>query len=149
MIVVSVGAVSRNSAIFADRPDRQSAINILLGFGFIFISGFAAAAGDDRGRDYGGVLYQERSRLTRSAAASSGLACYSPLADPVRSATLSSTYCAAASRNHDGRGASSAGMILDDRGPHAGAWREPPRPLTPPPPLPSLFRRRRLVKKRH
>jgi len=41
----------------------QNAINIVLGFGFIFISRLCAVAGVDRGVDHRGVLHPKRARL--------------------------------------------------------------------------------------
>ena len=46
-----------------DRPDRSGALNIVLGFGFIFISGFALLPAMIVAVDHRGVLYPERAGL--------------------------------------------------------------------------------------
>src|SRR5258708_34528130 len=115
----------------------QSAINIVLGFGFIFLSGFALLPALIV------VLITEafyiRGVLPYAVAgALVGAACYLHLV-PFDPATL---HFDGIVRRHleimTGAGIVAGLVYWLIAGRTAGAWREPPRPLTPPPPpLPS------------
>jgi hypothetical protein len=117
-------------------PIDQSAINVVLGFGFIFISGFALLPALIV------VLITEafyvRGVLTYAVGgAIVGAACYLGLItfDP---ATM---HFDGIVRRHleimTGAGIVAGLIYWMIAGRSAGAWREPPRPLRPPPPLPS------------
>ena len=117
-------------------PIDQSAINVVLGFGFIFISGFALLPAMIV------VLITEafyvRGVLTYAVGgAIVGCACYLGLI-PFDPATL---HFDGIVRRHleimTGAGIVAGLVYWMIAGRSAGAWREPPRPLTPPPPLPS------------
>jgi hypothetical protein len=121
---------------FADGPIDPSALNIVLGFGFIFLSGFALLPAMIV------VLITEafyiRSALTYAVGgAVVGLACYLGLI-PFDPATLRFDGIV---RRHleimTGAGIVAGVIYWMIAGRNAGAWREPPRPLRPPPPLPS------------
>jgi len=114
----------------------QSAINIVLGFGFIFISGFALLPATIV------VLITEafhiRSILAYAVGgAVVGLACYLGLI-PFDPETLRFDGIV---RRHleimTGAGIVAGLVYWMIAGRNAGTWREPPRPLRPPPPLPS------------
>ena len=120
-------------------PIDQSAINVLLGFGFIFISGFALLPALIV------VLITEafyvRGVLTYAVGgALVGAACYLGLI-PFDPATLQFDGIV---RRHleimTGAGIVAGLVYWMIAGRTAGAWREPPRPPTPPPPLPSQSR---------
>ena len=120
-------------------PIDQSAINVVLGFGFIFISGFALLPALIV------VLITEafyvRGVLTYAVGGGVvGLACYLGLI-PFDPATLSFDGIV---RRHleimTGAGIVAGLVYWMIAGRTAGAWREPPRPPTPPPPLPSQSR---------
>jgi len=124
---------------FATGPIDQSAINVVLGFGFIFISGFALLPALIV------VLITEafyvRGVLTYAiGGAIVGAACYLGLI-PFDPATLQFDGIV---RRHleimTGAGIVAGLVYWMIAGRTAGAWREPPRPLTPPPPLPSHSR---------
>jgi len=120
---------------FSDGPIDPSALNIVLGFGFIFLSGFAllpamvVVATTE--------AFYVRSVLAYAAGgAVVGLACYLGLV-PFDSDTLRFEGIV---RRHleimTGAGIVAGVVYWLIAGRNAGAWREPPRPL-PPPPLPS------------
>jgi hypothetical protein len=120
-------------------PIDQSAINVLLGFGFIFISGFALLPALIV------VLITEafyvRGVLTYAVGgALVGAACYLGLI-PFDPATLQFDGIV---RRHleimTGAGIVAGLVYWMIAGRTAGMWREPPRPPTPPPPLPSQSR---------
>ena len=120
----------------ATGPIDQSAINIVLGFGFIFISGFALLPALIV------VLITEafyiRGVLTYAVGgALVGAACYLGLV-PFDPETLQFDGIV---RRHleimTGAGIVAGLVYWMIAGRNAGAWREPPRPLRPPPPLPS------------
>ena len=117
-------------------PLDQSAINVVLGFGFIFISGFALLPALIV------VLITEafyiRGVLTYAVGgAIVGAACYLGLI-PFDPATM---HFDGIVRRHleimTGAGIVAGLIYWMIAGRSAGAWREPPRPLRAPPPLPS------------
>src|SRR6266567_7879552 len=114
----------------------QGAINVILGFGFIFLSGFALLPALIV------VLITEafyvRGVLTYAVGgAIVGAACYLGLV-PFDPATLQFDGIV---RRHleimTGAGIVAGLVYWLIAGRTAGGWREPPRPLPPPPPLPS------------
>ena len=121
------------------REIDQSAFNVVLGFGFIFISGFALLPALIV------VLITEafyiRGVLTYAVGgAIVGAACYLGLV-PFDPNTLQFDGIV---RRHleimTGAGIVAGLIYWMIAGRSAGAWREPPRRLTPPPPLPSHSR---------
>ena len=123
----------------ATGPIDQSAINIVLGFGFIFLSGFALLPALI-------VVLITEAFYVRSALAYAvggaivGAACYLGLS-PFDPATM---HFEGIVRRHleimTGAGIVAGLVYWMVAGRSAGAWREPPRPLRPPPPLPSHSR---------
>jgi hypothetical protein len=120
-------------------PIDQNALNIVLGFGFIFISGFALLPALIV------VLITEafyvRGALTYAVGgALVGAACYLGLI-PFDPNTLQFDGIV---RRHleimTGAGIVAGLVYWLIAGRTAGAWREPPRPLRQPPPLPQLSR---------
>jgi hypothetical protein len=118
---------------------NQSAINVVLGFGFIFLSGFALLPALIV------VLITEafyvRGVLSYAVGgAIVGCACYLGLV-PFDPATL---HFDGIVRRHleimTGAGIVAGLVYWMIAGRTAGAWREPPRPLRPPPPLPAQSR---------
>ena len=117
-------------------PVDQGALNIVLGFGFIFISGFAllpamiVAAITEAFSIRGVLSYAVGGGLV-------GLACYLGLV-PFDPDTLRFEGIV---RRHleimTGAGIVAGLVYWMIAGRNAGAWREPPRPLPQPPPLPS------------
>src|SRR3981189_1958328 len=117
-------------------PIDQSTVNIVLRFGFIFISGFAllpamiVVAITEAFYVRGVLTYAVGGVLV-------GLACYLGLI-PFDPATLSFDGIV---RRHleimTGAGIVAGLIYWMIAGRNAGAWREPPRPLPPLPPLPS------------
>jgi hypothetical protein len=117
-------------------PVDPAALNIVLGFGFIFISGFALLPAMI-------VVAITEAFYIRSVLAYAiggglvGLACYLGLI-PFDTATLSFDGIV---RRHleimTGAGIVAGLVYWMVAGRNAGAWRLPPRPLSPPPPLPS------------
>src|SRR6202521_4731204 len=117
-------------------PVDQGALNIVIGFGFIFISGFALLPAMI-------VAAVTEAFYIRSALAYAvgggvvGLACYLGLV-PFDPATLQFDGIV---RRHleimTGAGIVAGLVYWMIAGRNAGAWREPPRPLPPLPPLPS------------
>ena len=121
---------------FATGEFDQSAINIVLGFGFIFISGFALLPAMVV------VLITEafyiRSVLAYAiGGAVVGLACYLGL---TRFDTETLQFEGIVRRHLEimtGAGIVAGFVYWMIAGRNAGAWREPPRSLRPPPPLPA------------
>jgi hypothetical protein len=121
---------------FADGPIDPSALNIVLGFGFIFVSGFALLPAMI-------VVAITEAFYVRSALAYAvgggvvGLACYLGLV-PFDPATLRFDGIV---RRHleimTGAGIVAGLVYWIIAGRNAGAWRESRRALPPPPPLPS------------
>ncbi len=117
-------------------PIDQNAINIVLGFGFIFISGFALLPAMI-------VVAITEAFYIRSVLAYAiggalvGLACYLGLV-PFDPATMRFDGIV---RRHleviTGAGIVAGLIYWLIAGRNAGAWREPSRPLRPPPPLPA------------
>jgi hypothetical protein len=120
----------------ANGPIDPSALNIVLGFGFIFVSGFAllpamiVVAITEAFNIRGALSYAVGGGAV-------GLACYLGLI-PFDPATLSFDGIV---RRHleimTGAGIVGGLVYWMIAGRNAGAWREPRRPLTPPPPLPA------------
>jgi hypothetical protein len=120
-------------------PIDSSALNVVLGFGFIFISGFALLPALI-------VVAITEAFYIRSVLAYAvggglvGLACYLGLV-PFDPETLRFDGIV---RRHleimTGAGIVAGLVYWLVAGRNAGAWREPPRPLRPPPPLPSHSR---------
>ncbi|MGH6703641.1 MAG: hypothetical protein ACRECG_09630 [Bradyrhizobium sp.] len=135
--IIVVGAVLLPEfSDFGAGPIDQSALNIVAGFGFIVISGFALVPAMI-------VVaiteaFHVRSALTyATGGALAGLACYLGLV-PFDPATL---HFEGIVRRHleimTGAGIIAGMVYWMIAGRNAGAWREPPRPPLPPPPLPS------------
>jgi hypothetical protein len=138
MIVVGAVLFPEFSELGAG-PIDQGALNIVLGFGFIFISGFALLPALIV------VLITEafyvRGALTYAVGgALVGAACYLGLI-PFDPNTLQFDGIV---RRHleimTGAGIVAGLVYWLIAGRTAGAWREPPRPLRPPPPLPQHSR---------
>jgi hypothetical protein len=118
------------------RPIDQDAINVVIGFGFIFVSGFALLPAMIV------VLITEafyiRGALTYAVGGGIvGLACYLGLI-PFDTETLRFDGIV---RRHleimTGAGIVAGAIYWMIAGRNAGAWREPRRPLRLPPPLPA------------
>src|SRR3954467_4564581 len=120
-------------------PVDQGTIDIVLGFGFIFVSGFAlvpamliAAISE--------ALYIRSALAYAAGGGLVGLACYLGLV-PFHSDTLQFEGIV---RRHleimTGAGIVSGFVYWLIAGRNAGAWRNPPLPRKPPPPLPSNSR---------
>jgi len=117
-------------------PVDPGALNILLGFGFIFVSGFALVPAlivvliTEAFNIRGVLTYAVGGGLV-------GLACYLGLV-PFDPATLSFEGIV---RRHleilTGAGIVAGVVYWMIAGRNAGAWREPRPPVKPPPPLPS------------
>jgi len=117
-------------------PVDPGALDILLGFGFIFVSGFALVPAlivvliTEAFNIRGVLTYAVGGGLV-------GLACYLGLV-PFDPATLSFEGIV---RRHleilTGAGIVAGVVYWMIAGRNAGAWREPPPPLRQPPPLPS------------
>src|SRR6202035_527917 len=117
-------------------PVDPGALNILLGFGFIFVSGFAllpaliVVAIPEAFYIRGALTYAVGGGVV-------GLACYLGLV-PFDSETLRFEGIV---RRHleimTGAGIVAGVIYWMIAGRNAGEWREPRRPLRPPPPLPS------------
>src|ERR1700743_1348698 len=135
MVVVGAGVFSALSDLGAG-PVDQGALNILLRFGFIFVSGFALLPAMIV------VLITEafyiRGALTYAVGGGVvGLACYLGLV-PFDTDTL--RFEATVGRHLEimtGAGIVAGVVYWMIAGRNAGAWREPPRPMPTPPPLPS------------
>jgi len=139
MIVVGAVLFPEFSELGAG-PVDPGTLNVIVGFGFIFISGFALLPATVV------VLITEafyvRGALTYAVGGGVvGLACYLGLV-PFDTATLRFEGIV---RRHleimTGAGIVAGVVYWMSAGRNAGAWREPPRPLQPPPPLPSHSRR--------
>jgi hypothetical protein len=135
--VIVVGAVLfPEFSDLGEGPVDQGALNILLGFGFIFVSGFAllpamiVAAITEAFYIRGALTYAVGGGLV-------GLACYLGLV-PFDTETLRFEGIV---RRHleimTGAGIVAGVVYWMIAGRNAGAWREPRRPLRSPPPLPS------------
>src|ERR1700738_1715728 len=117
-------------------PVDPGALNIMLGFGFIFVSGFAlvpamiVVAITEAFYIRGALSYAVGGGLV-------GLVCYLGLvpfdADQLRFEGIVRRHLEIMT----GAGIVAGMVYWMIAGRNAGAWREPPRPLTPPPPLPS------------
>ena len=117
-------------------PIDSSALNTVLGFGVVFISGFAllpamiVVAITEAFYIRGALTYAAGGAIV-------GLACYLGLM-PFDPATMSFDGIV---RRHleimTGAGIVAGLVYWLIAGRNAGAWREPPRPLRSPPPLPS------------
>jgi hypothetical protein len=120
-------------------PVDPGALNVVLGFGFIFVSGFAllpamiVVAITEAFYVRGVLTYAVGGGLV-------GLACYLGLV-PFDTTTLRFEGIV---RRHleimTGAGIVAGVFYWMIAGRSAGAWRDPPRVLTPPPPLPSHSR---------
>jgi hypothetical protein len=120
-------------------PVDEGTIDILLGFGFIFVSGFALLPAMV-------IVAVTEAFYIRSALAYAvggglvGLACYLGLV-PFNPDTLQFEGIV---RRHleimTGAGIVAGVVYWMIAGRNAGAWRHPPPPLKPPPPLPSASR---------
>jgi len=137
-VIVVVAVLYPEISDFGGQID-QSAVNVVLGFGFIFISGFALLPALIV------VLITEafyiRGVLTYAVGgAIVGAACYLGLI-PFDPETL---HFDGIVRRHleimTGAGIVAGLVYWMIAGRTAGAWREPPRPSRPPPPLPSQSR---------
>ena len=118
------------------RDVDQSAINVVLGFGFIFISGFALLPALIV------VLITEtfniRGVLTYAVGgAIVGAACYLGLTPFDTEMMQFNVIVQRHLEIMTGAGIVAGLVYWMIAGRRAGAWREPPRPLRPPPPLPS------------
>jgi hypothetical protein len=117
-------------------PIDQGAFDVIIGFGFIFVSGFALIPAAL-------IALITEAFSIRSVLAYTigggfvGLACYLGLV-PFDPATL---HFEGIVRRHleimTGAGIAGGALYWMIAGRNAGAWREPPRRLPPPPPLPS------------
>jgi hypothetical protein len=118
------------------RDVDQSAINVVLGFGFIFISGFALLPALIV------VLITEtfniRGMLTYAVGgAIVGAACYLGLTPFDTEMMQFNVIVQRHLEIMTGAGIVAGLVYWMIAGRRAGTWREPPRPLRPPPPLPS------------
>jgi hypothetical protein len=121
---------------FETSPIDQEGLNIVLGFGFIFVSGFAllpamiVAAITEAFSIRGALTYAVGGGLV-------GLLCYLALV-PFDPETLRFEGIV---RRHleimTGAGIVGGVVYWMIAGRNAGAWREPPRPLRLPPPMPA------------
>ena len=138
--MIVVGAVLfPEFAELGTEPIDPGALDVVLGFGFIFVSGFAllpalvVVAVTE--------AFYVRSALTYAVGGGLvGLACYLGLV-PFDPDTLRFDGIV---RRHleimTGAGIVAGLVYWLLAGRNAGAWREPPRPMRPPPPLPSASR---------
>src|ERR1700744_2677262 len=118
------------------RPIDQDALNVVLGFGFIFVSGFAllpamiVVAITETFYVRGALTYAVGGGIV-------GLACYLGLV-PLDTETLRFEGIV---RRHleimTGAGIVAGMVYWMIAGRNAGMWRLPPRPLRPPPPRPA------------
>src|SRR5580698_3099425 len=121
---------------FETSPIDQEGLNIVLGFGFIFVSGFAllpamiVAAITEAFSIRGALTYAVGGAII-------GLACYLGLV-PFDPETLRFEGIV---RRHleimTGAGIVAGMVYWMIAGRNAGMWRIPPRPLRPPPPMPA------------
>jgi hypothetical protein len=135
--LVVVGAVLfPEFSDLGEGPVDSGALNIIVGFGFIFVSGFAlvpamvVAAITEAFYIRGALTYAVGGGLV-------GLACYLGLI-PFDTETLRFEGIV---RRHleimTGAGIVAGMVYWMIAGHNAGAWRQPRRPLRPPPPLPA------------
>jgi hypothetical protein len=135
--LVVVGAVLfPEFSDLGEGPVDSGALNIIVGFGFIFVSGFAlvpamvVAAITEAFYIRGALTYAVGGGLV-------GLACYLGLI-PFDTETLRFEGIV---RRHleimTGAGIVAGMVYWMIAGHNAGAWRQPRRPLQPPPPLPT------------
>jgi hypothetical protein len=138
-IIVVVAVLFPEFSDLGSGPVDPGALNIVLGFGFIFISGFALLPAIIV------VLITEafyvRGALTYALGGGLvGLACYLGLV-PFDTTTFQFEGIV---RRHleimTGAGIAAGVVYWMIAGRNAGAWREPKRPIRPPPPLPSQSR---------
>src|SRR5665647_3196795 len=109
------------------RPVDQDALNIVIGFGFIFISGFA-------------LLPATIVVLITEAFYVRGALTYALGGGLVGLDTATLQFEGIVRRHLEimtGAGIVAGMVYWMIAGRNAGAWREPPRPIRPPPPLPS------------
>jgi hypothetical protein len=131
-MIVVVAVLFPEFSDLGSGPVDPGALNIVLGFGFIFISGFALLPAMITEAFYvrGLLTYAVGGGLV-------GLACYLGLV-PFDTETLRFDGIV---RRHleimTGAGIVAGLVYWMIAGRNAGAWREPPRPLPQPPPLPS------------
>ena len=135
-MIVVVAVLFPEFSDLGEGPIDTGAFNIIFGFGFIFISGFAlvpamlVALVTEAFYIRGALTYAVGGGLV-------GLACYLGLV-PFDPDTL---HFEGIVRRHleimTGAGIVAGVIYWMIAGRNAGGWREPPRPLRPPPPLPS------------
>ena len=135
-LIVVVAVLFPEFSDLGTGPVDPGAFNIVVGFGFIFISGFAllpamiVAAITEAFYVRSALAYAVGGGLV-------GLACYLGLV-PFDTETL--RFDGIVRRHLEimiGAGIAAGVVYWMIAGRTAGAWREPPRWLTPPPPLPS------------
>src|ERR1700760_3489137 len=135
-MIVIVAVLFPEFSDLGQGPVDTGALDIILGFGFIFISGFAlvpamvVALVTEAFYVRGALTYAVGGGLV-------GLACYLGLV-PFHTDTLRFEGIV---RRHleimTGAGIVAGMVYWMIAGRNAGAWREPPRPLKPPPPMPA------------
>jgi hypothetical protein len=135
-MIVVVAVLFPEFSDLGEGPVDQGALNIVLGFGFIFVSGFAllpamiVVAITEAFYIRGALTYAVGGGVI-------GLACYLGLV-PFNTDTLAFEGIV---RRHleimTGAGIVAGVVYWMIAGRNAGAWREPRRPLALPPPLPS------------
>jgi hypothetical protein len=135
-MIVVVAVLFPEFSDLGEGPVDTGAFNIILGFGFIFISGFAlvpamvVAAITEAFYVRGALTYALGGGLV-------GLACYLGLI-PFDTDTLRFEGIV---RRHleimTGAGIVGGMVYWMIAGRNAGAWRQPPRPQRPPPPMPA------------
>ncbi len=138
-IVVVAAVLFPEFSDLGEGPVDPGVLDVMLGFGFIFVSGFAlipamlVAAVTEAFCVRGALTYAVGGGLI-------GLACYLGLV-PFDPDTLRFEGIV---RRHleimTGAGIIGGLVYWMIAGRNAGAWREPPRPPKPPPPLPSASR---------
>ena len=109
-------------------PIDQGAINIVLGFGFIFCQRLCAAAGADRGADHRSVLYPQRAGLCGRRRRGR---CWPAISAWSRSIPQTLQFDGIVRRHLEimtGAGIVAGLVYWMIAGRNAGAWREPPRP---------------------
>ncbi|MGY4328502.1 hypothetical protein ACVWWG_002919 [Bradyrhizobium sp. LB7.2] len=145
-MIVVVALLFPEFADLGAGPVDQGAIDILLGFGFIFVSGFALVPAAVIVAITEALYIRSALAYIRSALAYAGgggivgLACYLGLI-PFHPDTLQFEGVV---RRHleimTGAGIVAGIVYWLIAGRNAGAWRNPPPPRTPPPPLPANSR---------
>jgi phosphotransferase system glucose/maltose/N-acetylglucosamine-specific IIC component len=135
-MIVVVAVLFPEFSDLGDGPIDPDALKIVVGFGFIFISGFAllpamiVAAITEAFYIRGVLAYAVGGALV-------GLACYLGL---VQFDTETLSFNGIVRRHLEimtGAGIVAGLVYWMIAGRNAGAWREPPRPLPQPPPMPS------------